>query len=270
MTTGRAIGGMVLTLLAAGCAHAPPAVRLYPPPAPEALLAGLEAQQRAVTEMSARVRATSWLGGDRVRATVNMLVERDGHLRFEAEVTLEGTVAALVTDGATFSLLDTRKNQLSRGPACPANVASLIRIPLAPAEVAAILLGDARLPGADGPPSVDWDPKLGADVLSFGDRAGGSTRFFFRGADDARVLIAVARIGAGGARLWRTAYEDFTTEGGRRLPGTIRFAERDASFDDGVEIHFKDRALGTAPPAGAFTLAAPPGVPVHEVGCPSP
>ena len=99
--------------------------------------------------MSARVRATSWLGGERVRATVNMLVERDGHLRFEAEVSLQGTVATLATDGATFALLDARKNELSRGPACPANVASLIRIPLAPADVAAVLLGDARLPDAD-------------------------------------------------------------------------------------------------------------------------
>ena len=271
MKTARAIGGLGLALLAAtGCVHAPPAVRPYPPPTPEALLAGVEARQRAVTEMSARVRATSWLGGDRVRATVNMLVERDGHLRFEAEVTLEGTVAALVTDGATFSLLDMRKNQLSRGPACPANVASLIRIPLAPAEVAAILLGDARLPDADGAPGLDWDPKLGADVLSIPDRAGGKMQLFFRGADAERALIAVARIGAGGTRLWRTAYEDFTTQGGQRLPGTIRFAERDASFDDGVEIHFKDRSLGTAPPAGAFTLAPHPGVPVQDVGCPSP
>ena len=111
-------------------------------------MAALAARQQAVAGMSARVRATSWLGGERVRATVNMLVERDGHLRFEAEVSLQGTVATLATDGATFALLDARKNELSRGPACPANVASLIRIPLAPAEVAAILLGDARLPEA--------------------------------------------------------------------------------------------------------------------------
>ncbi len=266
----RSILALAFGLLAVGCAHAPPAVRPYPPPAPEALLAALQARQQAVTEMSARARATSWLGGDRVRATVNMLVERDGHLRFEAEVTLQGMVAALVTDGTTFALLDTRKNELSRGPACPANVASLIRIPLAPAEVAAILLGDTRLPEADGSPGVDWDPKLGADVLTIHDRAGGSLQLFFRGADAGRELIAAARFGAGGARLWRTAYEDFGSVGGHRLPGTIHFAERDASFDDGVEIHFKDRALGTAPPPAAFTLTPPPGAAVHDVGCQGP
>ena len=119
-----------LALSSLGCVHAPPVARPYPAPTPEALTAALAARQQAVAGMSARVRATSWLGGERVRATVNMLVERDGHLRFEAEVSLQGTVATLATDGATFALLDARKNELSRGPACPANVASLIRIPL--------------------------------------------------------------------------------------------------------------------------------------------
>ena len=264
------LGVFVLGTLVAGCVHAPPVARPYPAPTPDALMAALAARQQAVTAMSARVRATSWLGGERVRATVNMLVERDGHLRFEAEVSLQGTVATLATDGATFALLDARRNELSRGPACPANVASLIRIPLAPAEVAAILLGDARLPDAadiDGAPLVDWDAHLGADVLTVRDRAGGSLRLFFHGEGAARELVSVARLGTDGAPLWRTSYKDFETVAGQRLPRTILFAERSASFDDGVEIRFKDRALDSTPPAGAFTLAPPPGVTVRDVGC---
>jgi outer membrane lipoprotein-sorting protein len=265
-----ALGASVLGAFLAGCVHAPPVARPYPAPTPEALTATLAAHQRAVAAMSARVRATSWLGGERVRATVNMLVERDGHLRFEAEVSLQGTVATLTTDGVTFALLDARKNELSRGPACPANVASLIRIPLAPAEVAAILLGDARLPDAvnvDGPPFVGWDAHLGADVLTVRDRAGGLLQLFFQGQDAARELVAVTRGGIEGAPLWRTSYKDFETVGGQHLPRTILFAERSASFDDGVEIRFKDRTLDGTPPAGAFTLAPPPGVAVRDVGC---
>jgi hypothetical protein len=261
---------LALGLLVAGCGHAPPVARPYPAPAPEALTAALAARQQAVAGMGARVRATSWLGGERVRATVNMLVERDGRLRFEAEVSLQGTVATLATDGATFALLDARKNELSRGPACPANVASLIRIPLAPAEVAAILLGDARLPDAaevDGPPLVGWDAQLGADALAVRDRAGGALQLFFHGEGAARDLIAATRVGADGAPLWRTSYKDFETVAGQRLPRTILFAERKASFDDGVEIRFKDRALDGTPPPGAFTLAPPPGVAVRDVGC---
>jgi hypothetical protein len=266
---GAAIGIAWTALSVAACTHAPPVARPYPAPTADGLLATLAAQQRAVSGMNARARATSWLGGERVRATVNMLVERDGRLRFEAEVSLEGTVATLATDGTTFALLDARRNELSRGPACPANVASLIRIPLAPTEVAAVLLGDARLPEpvGDAPPTVSWDDRRGVDLLTLTDRHGGTLQLLFHGQGAGRELVAAVRVGASGHRLWQTAYERFETVAGRRLPGTIRFAERDASFDDGVEIRFKDRALDEPPPAAAFVLAAPPGVTVKEIGC---
>jgi outer membrane lipoprotein-sorting protein len=258
-------------LLAACCAHAQPIARPYPAPAPEALIAALTTHQAAARGMNARVRATSWLGGERVRATVNMLVERDGHLRFEAEVALQGTVATLATDGSSFMLYDAHKNEFSRGPACPANVASLVRIPLAPADVAAVLLGDARPPGP-GPidpatASVGWDGGRGADVLAVPAPEGGAVQYYFRGDGPARTLIAVDRIGAGGAPLWRTSYEDHETTGGVRVPKTIRFAEGKGSFDDGVELNFKDRALNAAAPPGGFTLAPPAGATVVIVGC---
>jgi hypothetical protein len=289
-------GGAAMFALAACCAHAPPAVRPYPAPTAAALIATLSAQQVAVRGMNARVRATSWLGGERVRATVNMLVERDGHLRFEAEVSLQGTVAMLATDGTSFALFDASKNEFARGPACPANVASLVRIPLAPADVAAVLLGDGRPPapidsyGDPGrvpkPPrdgsrqaepggdprdpaaaTVAWDARRGADVLALPVREGGTLQFLFRGDGAARTLVAVDRIGASGAPLWRTAYEDHESAGPVRLPQIIRFAEQAGSFDDGVEIKFKDRTLNAAPAAGAFTLAPPAGATVVDVGC---
>jgi len=262
-------GAAALLALAACCAHAQPVARPYPAPVAEALIAALSAQQAAVRGMNARVRATSWLGGDRVRATVNMLVERDGRLRFEAEVTLQGTVATLATDGATFALYDVHKNEFSRGPACPANVASLIRIPLAPADVAAVLLGDARPPGPIDPAtaSVGWNAHGGNDLLVLPARGGGTLQFAFHGDGAARTLVAVDRIGAAGAPLWRTVYEDHETVAGVRLPKTIRFAEGKGSFDDGVEIDFKDRTINGAQPAGAFTLAPPAGATVVDVGC---
>ncbi len=255
-------------MAAAGCARGGSVVRPYPPPPGDALLAALRARQAAVPGMSARVRATSWLSGERVRATVNMLVERDGRLRFEAEVSLQGTVATLATDGGVFALLDARKNELSRGPACPANVASLIRIPLAPADVAAILLGDARSADEAAPaPTVEWDSAAGADILSLPDPTGGALQISFRGTGADRRLIGASRLGGNGARLWRTSYEDFEAVGPEWLPRTVRFAEAASSFDAGVEIRFRDRTVGTAAPPGAFTLAPPPGVTVRDVGC---
>jgi hypothetical protein len=259
----------VLALATTACPHAPPVQRPYAAPTADELSRVLAARAHAVHSMNARARATSWLGGERVRATVLMLVERDGHLRFEAEVSLQGTVATLATDGRTFALLDAQKNELSRGPACPANVASLVRIPLAPADVAAILLGDVRRPDdATASPAVAWDASRGADVLELATRGGTELRVFFarHGGD---VDVVGAESVAGGKRRWRTSYEDLAPAGAGapRLPSTIRFAEGEGSYDDGVEIKFKDRTLNQAPPPGSFTLAAPPGVVVRDVGC---
>jgi hypothetical protein len=253
-------------LLAACCAHKPPVARPYPAPTGDELAALLDARARAVTSLNARSRATSWLGGERVRATVLMLVTRDGHLRFEAEVSLQGTVATLATDGAAFALLDARKNELVRGPACPANVASLVRIPLAPADVAAIVLGDARRPdGATVAKDVAWDAERGADVIEFATPAE-TLRVFFAH-HGAAVDVVGAEAVAAGKRQWRTSYDDFEADGAARLPTTIRFAEGDASYDDGVEIKLKDHELGGTPPAAAFTIDPPPGVTTRDIGC---
>src|SRR3569623_933205 len=226
----RAVRALVLLALPAlsGCPHHGRIARVYPAPAPAELRQLVVARQRAGTSINGSARATSWLGGDRFRATVLVLVERPGRLRLEAEVSLQGTVAVLATDGQRFALLDVRKNELRRGPACPANIASLIRIPLSPAEVAALFLGDAKLP--DG---------------AAADRAGKPS--------------------------WRAGFEEFvdvaSARGAVSLPQVIHYAEGTASFDDGVEIKFKDRTANDPIAADAFTLAAPAGTPVIEVGC---
>jgi hypothetical protein len=259
----------MIVIVGACCAHAPPVTRPYAAPTADELAGLLAARATAVRSLNARARATSWLGGERLRATVLMLVERDGHLRFEAEVSIQGTVATLVTDGRAFALLDAHKNELSRGPACPANVASLIRIPLAPSDVAAIVLGDARRPeGATVSPTVAWDAERGADVLELVTPAETLHVFFAR--HGAAVDVVGAEALAAGRRLWRTAYDDFEGAAPARVPTTLRYAEGAAAYDDGVEIKLKDHELGVTPPEAAFTLAPSPGVIVKDVGCGAP
>ncbi len=216
------------------CAHTRPLTRSYAAPAPEALAGALAARQSAVRGMSARVRATSWLGGERVRATVNMLVERGGSPPLRGRGELAGNGRHAGHRPARRSRCRRAQERAVARPACPANVASMIRIPLEPADVAAVLLGDARLPAdAEGPPLVGWEPHLGADVLAVRDRRGGALQLFFHGDGATRELVAATRVGADGAPLWRTQYQDFETIAGQRLPRTILFAERNASFDDG-------------------------------------
>ena len=275
IATGRArVLALLLALaVAACCADRVPAVRPGPAPTAEQLLSVLATRQAALRSMNARARATSWIGGERLRATVLMLVARRGALRIEAEVSLQGTVSILTTqvapmESARFQLLDLRNNRLQQGPACPENVASLIRIPLAPDEVAAILLGDTRLPPAiaAGDASVIWDAGRGADVLVIKDGATERRVLFAPDRQRGEILGAAASTSAG--PLWRTSYEDFADAGaGLRLPSLIRFAERGASFDDGVEIKFKDRTANPELPAASFVITPPAGSEVVEVGC---
>ncbi len=242
--------------VASGCSQPPPAKRPTPGPSIDDLRAALAARQAAVRGMNARVRATSWIGGERLRASVLMLVTRPGQLRFEAEVSLQGTVSILATDGTRFALLDLQKNELHQGPACPANVASLIRIPLAPAEVAAILLGDAQLEPASGGDSdaVAWDA---------------GTRLFFQEHGRDRDLIAVVREDARGGVLWQSAYDDLRSVSTVRLPTVMRFAEGKNSFDQGVEVKFKDVTINGPTRPEDFTRTAPAGVAVIDQPCPS-
>ena len=258
--------------------------RPYAPPTAAELRDVLRARQESVKTMNARARATSWLGGDRIRATVLMLVDRAGRLRLEAEVSLQGTVAVLATDGNRFAFLDMQRNELRRGPACPANVASLIRIPLGPADVAAILLGDARLPSdqtAAGDDRVDWDGDAGADVLDL--RAGtGRLRYLFQrkdasaGARDARLVGVSASDGAGHL-VWRAVFEDFVdaavgAPGAPRVPfaTTVHYAEGAGALDEGLEIRFKEQSLNETLASESFSIIPPTGTKVVNVGCPKP
>ena len=125
----------------------------------------------------------------------------------------------------------------------------------------------ARTPIDPATASVGWDARRGADVLAIPAREGGTLQFLFHGDGAARTLVAIDRIGTNGAPMWRTAYEDHEAVGAVRLPGIIRFAEQNSSFDDGVEIKFKDRSINATPPADAFTLPPPAGATIVDVGC---
>ena len=122
-----------------------------------------------------------------------------------------------------------------------------------------------RPPEAVVSPTVAWDAARGADVLEL--VAPTETLHVFFARHGAAVDIVGAEALAGGKPLWRTAYEDFQAAGAARVPTMIRFAEASASYDDGVEIKLKDREPDATPAAAAFTLTAPPGATVRDVGC---
>jgi hypothetical protein len=229
----------------------------------------VRARQAAVRGINVETRATSWLGGERVRGTVQMLVERSGRLRFEAEVSLQGTVAALTVDGGQFAFIDHQKHLFRKGPACPDNVAAMIRIPLAPAEVAAILLGD--IPPARRCKSSDGRRGTAAAAPMSWPSKASRARSCLLGLrrPNAQVptwdVVFVEGFDARGR--WQVSYEDFERVSGVALPRLVRFAEPGKSFDDGVEVKIRERALNPSFPEGAFALTPPSGYQVELAAC---
>jgi hypothetical protein len=259
--------------LVVACATAPqPRPPGQAPPEASALVEALQRRQQALRTLEIETRTTSWLSGDRVRATVPMLVDRAGRLRFEAEVPIQGSVAALAVKGREFALLDLQNHVFHKGPACPANVARLIPIPLLPEEIASILLGDAPLgEGARGT-EVGWDGKKQADVLAVERTAAGAaaTQLWITMKKSATGydVLAVEGQSPGASGRWRVSYEDLVRADGFTLPNLIRFAEPGKSFDDGVEIKVRER-LGLNRPLKdeQFTLNPPPGFKVETLLC---
>jgi hypothetical protein len=254
------------------------AQRPYPAPDPAALLAQLRQRQAAVRVVDLETRTTSWLGGDRKRASVLMLVDRAGRLRFEVEVPLQGTVASLVTDGTSFTLLDLQAHLVKQGPACPANVGSLIPVPLHPREIAAVLLGDAPLSPEARVVGLTWDGKAAADVLeidngqgtsALGSRLWVSLRPGKQGPSGRWEVVGLEAAPAGGkaGERWRVAFEKLASDGGFSHPDLVRVAEPGRSFDDGLEVVVKNRRVNPSFPGQAFTLTVPEGYPVTNVPC---
>src|SRR4051812_20740217 len=94
-------------LLLCGCPK--PAVRPYPPPTGEELMAALRARDEHLKTLRATAKVDHFANaGERVRIKVNILLVRGGKLRFEADSPLGGALATLTSDGSQFSLLDVR------------------------------------------------------------------------------------------------------------------------------------------------------------------
>jgi hypothetical protein len=270
---GLLVAASAVAALFAGCNGTRLAMRSYPAPTADELLAAVRARQAAVHSLNVEARATSWLGGERVRGIVQMLVGRGGQLRFEAEVALQGTVALLAVDREQFAFIDHQKHIFRKGPACPANVATLIRIPLLPREVAAILLGDAPLPATEADRTrarVEWDGARRADVLVLPGPQGSTLWLGLRRPNPAAPAWDVVYLEGQEATArgrWRVAYDDLERTGSVALPRVVRYAEAGKDWDDGVEIKIRERQLNPTFPAGAFTLVQPAGYRVEFASC---
>ena len=136
----------VLSALAAGCAHRPPAGLARDP---HALLDQVRAAQEKVQRVrgTAKVRiASPGLNGTVLEA---ITAEKPDRVRLETLDFFGNPAAVLVAAGGRFSFLDAREGVLYRGEATPENVSRLLPVVLPVEELVTILCGSAPLLAGD-------------------------------------------------------------------------------------------------------------------------
>jgi outer membrane lipoprotein-sorting protein len=256
---------MVVALLplVAGCPK--PAVRPYPPPSADELMAALRsrAEHLKTLRMTAKVDHMA-NGGERVRIKVNMLLARGGKLRIEADSPLGGALATLVSDGTQFSLLDVRQNRFLTGPAKACNVARLIRLSIAPDDVVAVLMGGAPLDGKIK--SSAWDPNNGGrEVLTLSLPDGGEETIQLDGREKRWDVLRAERRDAAGKVLWRVTNDGFKDHGDVRLPDVEDVEEPPHGADAEIKLRSVEPNLEIKDEL--FRLSPPQGVPAEPADC---
>src|SRR4029078_3789012 len=96
--------------------------------------------------------------------TVMMLAAWGGKLRFQALDPNSAMAADLASDGRRYCFLEVHAGCSECGVATPEAVGRLVRIPLEPDQVVAVLLGST--PVLEGEAKLAWDASNGTEVLT--------------------------------------------------------------------------------------------------------
>jgi hypothetical protein len=233
--------------------------RDYPEPTTQAILEHLEKLRQRAPTLKAETKTDFRLNKDRVNLTVNMLAAWGGKLRFQAEDPNGAMAADLSSDGQNYCFIDVHHNCAECGPATPENVARMIRIPLEPDEVVAVLLGSAPVL-ADAQAKLAWDPQGGNEILTL-TKDGWTEKITLDGRNKAWDVLEASESGPDGKTVWHLRHKDFHDVKGVRLPGASLFEQA----GDSVRIQWRQQTVGENLDDAKFHLQPQPGLPA----CPS-
>lgn len=234
-----------------------------------------ESMRQPLTAIRAEARVDQRGNDGRVRGTVLMFVESPDHVRFDA-MTQFGPAAILTSDGLEFALTDLRENRYLFGPACPANIARLLGIPLSARDTTVFLLG--RTPVIEGDDtSIEC---IGDGTYRIELRADNGQRqeidLQVREADlNAPILEQRLRLlrselyDAKGRTLWRASYDDYRVipigEMGVAVPYWVRIEQPQLGSD--TLVRFEEITVNPEIVDEVFTQSPRPGVSQEHVTC---
>jgi hypothetical protein len=255
---------LALAVLLGGCARVAAPAR--PVQAPIAGNAAVLRLARALVERSRTLNSLSTdavmeysvKGGQHVKARERIIARRPASLRVEA-MSPFGVALVVATNGDKLQIFEPSKNTLMYGAANAATLARFARIPMAPHDAVALLMG------------IVPEARAGIEPDSV-ENAGGMLVFTYRGPGMSRRelgfqrgnLVMVRETGAGGALSYEVRYADYRDIGG------VMFAYQvDADFPAAgthLRLSYTRPIINGPVPDSDFVLTPGPGATLVRLG----
>ena len=216
------------------------------------LTAALAERDRALYSMQTPAIMEYTAGGQHLKAREDIVVRRPDSLRVEARSPL-GVALLVAAQGDSLAIFEPGKNRFSRGHATAATLYRYVRIPMAPADAVALLMGLAPrdFPPDSVPDSVSNEGAM--TVATYGNSTSGTRQLGF--AD--KQLAMVRETAPDGRVSYEVRYRDYHDIGGVMFPYVV-----DADFpvaQSHVNLRYLRPIVNGDVPASTFVLTPAPG-----------
>jgi len=218
----------------------------------EKLTAALAERDRALYSMQTPAIMEYTAPGQHLKAKEDIVARRPDSLRVEARSPL-GVALLVAAQGDQLAIFEPGKNRFSRGHATAETLYKYVRIPMAPADAVALLMGLAPrdFPPDSVPDSVSNEGAM--TVATYGNAASGIRQLGF--AD--KQLAMVRETTPDGRVSYEVRYRDYHDIGGVMFPYVV-----DADFPSAqsrVTLRYIRPIVNGDVPSSTFVLTPAPG-----------
>jgi outer membrane lipoprotein-sorting protein len=222
-------------------------------PSPAQLLVRVAERRATVTSIRGFAQIAYENGEDNVGARHAVLATRPDHFRLEV-LSPFGALAVVACDGRELVVYARRENVMYRGPASAESVGTYTAVPVAVADVVAILLGTPPERTASGPATVARDETAGRIRLSV-PLASGRQEIWF--APDSLLPVA-SETPLPDGRTLRVDFDDYRALAQTMFPYHI--AMRAEPGSRAVRVDYTSPTLNSAVDTALFELPPRSGI----------
>jgi hypothetical protein len=226
------------------------------------VIAQLAKKRAALTSFTGEATMDYWLSGQRAKGDVLVMGAVGKKVRFAALSPAGGsTLAEMACDGTNFVYVDYQNNCALTGPCDAQSVGVFFGIALEPDDFVHLALGTPPTLGGTPTGKLTWDGSKGAEKVEL-TSSEGTQRLSIDTRQDHWDVLDSELVGTDGKTKWSVANTDFKTvegSGQQRVPGKTQFKSPAQNQD--LLVEWSELKVNITPPANAFTLQAPTGLP---------